>query len=61
MSILKLMCEECYEKEYGGLPNICGIPMYELSKKEMECHICGKKKHNVLDKERDKGTILVFK
>ena len=60
MASVKLYCKECYIENYGALPNVCGVPLYELSNEKMICDICGKKKYIVLSKEKSKGTILKF-
>ena len=61
MALGKLYGKECYIENYGTLPNVCGVPLYELSNEKTICGICGKKKYIVLSKENSKGTVLNFK
>ncbi len=56
-----MVCKECFPKRYGEVSEIFFEMFYTLTVEEGICDMCGKEKHLVLYKEREKGTVLIFK
>lgn len=42
MLILKAICDECYKKKYGKLPDEEYDALYRIRNKKIECEDCGK-------------------
>ncbi len=55
MLVVKMICKECYVKQYGDLPVWEYGKLYEMTKEEKRCEKCGKTNFLVYTLEKYEG------